>query len=118
ALESLRQATELRPEIIFITKDHIQTLEQGIDYLKQQAAKEKLQIAVDQTRKIPVARSFIPKVGMTDQQLLQELGKPVYEKTLDSKGDQHFELWIYHTDDSKEIYFYFKNSTLSKIERL
>ncbi len=118
ALESLRKATELRPEIIFITKDHIQTLEQGIDYLKQQAAKEKLQIAVDQTRKIPVARSFIPKVGMTDQQLLQELGKPVYEKTLDSKGNQHFELWIYHTDDSEEIYFYFKNGILSKIERL
>ena len=118
ALESLRQATELRPEIIFITKDHIQTLEQGIDYLKQQAAKEKLQIAVDQTRKIPVATSFIPQIGMTDQQLLQEMGKPVYENTLDSKGDQHFELWIYHTDDSKEIYFYFKNGILSKIERL
>lgn len=118
ALESLRRATELRPEIIFITKDHIQTLEQGIDYLKQQAAKEKLQIAVDQIRKIPVATSFIPQIGMTDRQLLQELGKPIYEKTLDSKGDQHFELWIYHTDDSKEIYFYFKNSILSKIERL
>ena len=116
ALESLRKATELRPEIIFITKDHIQTLEQGIDYLKQQAAKEKLQIAVDQTRKIPVATSFTPQIGMTDQQLLQELGKPIYEQTLDSKGDQHFELWIYHTDDSKEIYFYFKNNILSKIE--
>jgi len=65
-----------------------------------------------------VATSFIPQIGMTDRQLLQELGKPIYEKTLDSKGDQHFELWIYHTDDSKEIYFYFKNSILSKIERL
>lgn len=118
ALESLRQATEIRPEILFLTREHIETLEQGIQYLKEQAAIEKLRNAVEEVRSIPVQSGFSPQIGMTCEQIQAELGRPSYKKSLNTAGNQAYELWIYQTEDAKEIFFYFKNSVLSKIEKL
>lgn len=117
ALESLRQATAIRPEINFLTREHIETLEQGIQYLREQAAIEKLQNAVDQTRRIPVESTFRPEIGMQSARIKAEYGPPAYKKSFQSNRDQQYELWIYNTEDSREILYYFKNGILSKIEK-
>lgn len=118
ALESLRQATAIRPEILFLTREHIKTLEQGIQYLKEQAAIEKLQNVVAESRQIPLPDGFSPQIGMTRDQIKAELGQPAYTKSLETSGNQTYELWIYQTADTKELFFYFKNGVLSKIEKL
>jgi len=117
ALESLRQATAIRPEITFLTREHIETLEQGIQYLREQAAVEKLQNAVDETRRIPVQSEFQPQIGMKRDRIKTEYGPPAYKKSLQSSQNQEYELWIYTTEDSKEVLYYFKNGILSKIEK-
>jgi len=116
ALESLRQASEIRPEINFLTRGHIETLEQGIQYLKEQAANEKLKNAVEQTRYIPDKSTFRPQIGMKSDRISAEYGAPAFKKALLSTQNQEYELWIYNTLDSKEIFYYFKNGILSKIE--
>ncbi|MDO9548864.1 MAG: hypothetical protein Q7J65_07890 [Candidatus Marinimicrobia bacterium] len=116
ALESLRQASEIRPEINFLTRGHIETLEQGIQYLKEQAANEKLKNAVDQTRRIPAESTFRPQIGMKSDRIKTEYGPPAFKKALQSSQNQEYELWIYNTADSRELLYYFKNGILSKIE--
>ena len=117
ALEYLRQATAIRPEINFLTREHIETLEQGIQYLREQAAVEKLQKAVDETRRIPVQSEFQPQIGMKRDRIKTEYGPPAYKKSLQSSQNQEYELWIYTTVDSNEVLYYFKNGILSKIEK-
>ena len=117
ALESLRQATEIRPEINFLTRDHIENLEQGLQYLREQAAVEKLRNAVDETRRIPAQTSFRPVLGTTKKQMEKEFGPPSYRKSLQTNQNQEYELWIYKTEKGGDILYYFSNDKLTKIEK-
>ncbi|MCK4448173.1 MAG: hypothetical protein KAW56_13960, partial [Candidatus Marinimicrobia bacterium] len=54
ALESLRQATRIRPDIGFITKGHIEKLEERIEYLKQEAAAQKLRTSIEKSFTPPI----------------------------------------------------------------
>ena len=116
ALESLRQATSIRPDINFLTQDHIKNLEQGIQYLREQAAIEKLQNAVDETRQIPVQTEFQPVIGTSSKRIKSEYGPPAYKKSLETNQNQEYELWIYKTEKGGEILYYFQNGSLTKIE--
>jgi tetratricopeptide (TPR) repeat protein len=117
ALESLRQATALRPEILSITKEPIETLEQGIAYLREQAALEKLKTSVEATRSPAKPAGFTLQIGMPQEEIRRVLGKPFYQKNLDTISNQHYELWIYQLDKTDDTYLYFRNQILSKIEK-
>lgn len=116
ALESLRAATALRPDIDFITREHIGNLEQGIRYLKEQAALQKLKKAVEATRLPPTKSEFSLQTGMTQAQIRETLGEPAYQNSLSGDRNQQYELWIYKLDDKSERYLYFNNGILAKIE--
>jgi len=117
ALESLRKATALRPEILSITKEPIETLEQGIAYLREQAALEKLKASIEATRSPAKPVGFTLQIGMTQAEIRRVLGEPFYQKSLDTVNQQRYELWIYQMDKSGDTHLYFRNQILSKIEK-
>ncbi len=117
ALESLRKATAVRPEILSITKEPIETLEQGIAYLREQAALEKLKASIEATRSPAKPAGFTLQIGMTQEEIGRVLGEPFYQKSLDTVNNQRYELWIYQMDKTSDTYLYFRNQILSKIEK-
>lgn len=114
ALESLRQATRIRPDIGFITKEHIEKLE-GIEYLKQEAAAQKLKKSVEKSFTPPIILPQ-PETGMKGETILSLLGEPTYKNQLKDSIGQIFELWIYVYENGNEKHLYFKNNILLKIE--
>ena len=118
ALESLRKATALRPEISSVTNEPIETLEQGIAYLREQAALEKLKASIDATRSPTKPAGFTLQIGMTQEEIRRVLGEPFYQKKLDTISNQHYELWIYQLDKTGDTHLYFRNQILSKVEKL
>jgi len=114
-LESLRQATRIRPDIGFITKEHIEKLEEGIEYLKQEAAAQKLRTSVEKSFTPPIILSQ-PETGMESETILSLLGEPTYKNQLKDSIGQIFELWIYVYENGNEKHLYFKNNILLKIE--
>jgi tetratricopeptide (TPR) repeat protein len=117
ALESLRKATAVRPEISSITKEPIETLEQGIAYLREQAALEKLKASIEATRSPAKPAGFTLQIGMTQEEIRNVLGEPFYRKSLDTVNNQRYELWVYQMDKTGDTYLYFRNQILSKIEK-
>jgi len=115
ALESLRQATQIRPDIGFITKEHIEKLEEGIEYLKQEAAAQKLKKSVEKSFTPPTILPQ-PEIGMKSETILSLLGKPAYKNQLEDRIGQIFELWIYVYENGTEKHLYFKDNILLKIE--
>ena len=115
ALESLRQATRIRPDIGFITKEHIEKLEEGIEYLKQEAASQKLKKSVEKSFTPPTILPQ-PEIGMKSETILSLLGKPTYKNQLEDSIGQIFELWIYQYPDGIEKHLYFRGKKLLKIE--
>ncbi len=117
ALESLRSATEMQPEIGSVTEPYIQTLEDGIQYLKRQAGIDRLKYLVEESRRIPEDSQLTPLIGKTAAIIESELGSPYYKKSLETNKNNVYELWIYKTTgDSGDVYFYFNNNILAKIE--
>lgn len=115
ALESLRQASRVRPDIDFITREHIEKLEQGIEYLKQEAASEKLRRSVEQIRTIPLDTPQ-PEPGIKSKIVLSMWGEPAYKNTLTDNLNQIYELWIYQFPDDSEKHLFFRDKVLLKIE--
>jgi tetratricopeptide (TPR) repeat protein len=115
ALESLRQATIIRPEIGAITKPYVTTLEESINYLKRQAGLTKLHQTVEQLRHPPSPRQQ-PTTGMPMDTVQILLGQPIYRNSIQDNAGRQFELWIYSDSQSKYQYLYFLNRKLYKLE--
>lgn len=117
ALESLKQATALRPDIHYLTAPHIKNLEAGIEYLKQQAAKQKAQESISKTFN-PPPDAPKPDIGMSADQIKSILGQPGSQTRLETSGGRIYELWIYLFPDGKELQIYFDNAKVVKMEAL
>jgi len=117
ALESLKQATALRPDIHYLTAPHIKNLEAGIEYLKQQAAKQKAQESISRTFN-PPPEAPKPEIGMSTDQIRSSLGQPGSQARLETGGGRIYELWIYLYPDGKELQIYFDNAKVVKMEAL
>lgn len=115
ALESLSKATALRPDIRNLTIPYINSLEEGIAYLKQQAAKQKVHESIDRTFN-PPPRTPEPEIGMSAAQIKKLLGQPGSQTNLETSGARVYELWIYRYPDGKELHIYFDNDIIVKME--
>ncbi|HPC35294.1 MAG TPA: tetratricopeptide repeat protein [Candidatus Marinimicrobia bacterium] len=117
ALESLSQATALRPDIHYLTAPHIQSIEAGIEYLKQQDAKQKVQESISKTFN-PPPETPKPEIGMNSNQIKSLLGQPGSQTRLEASGGRIYELWIYLYPDGNELQIYFDNEKVVKMETL
>jgi len=115
ALESLTKATTLRPDIRNLTIPYINSLEEGLAYLKQQAAKQKTRESIDRTFN-PPPKTAEPEISMSSDQIKNLLGQPASQTRLEAGGGQIYELWIYIYPDSKELQIYFDNNKVIKME--
>jgi len=115
ALESLTKATSLRPDIRNLTVPYIKDLEQGIKYLKQEAARQKTRESVDRTFN-PPAKAPQPELGMTPAQIQKLLGEPTNRTRLTASAGHIYELWIYSYKTGTDRQLYFDNDKLVKME--
>jgi len=116
ALESLKRATRVRPDIQFITKEPIQILEDGVRALQKEMAIQKLKETSRQ--RIPVAPKIQPEpeLGMQEETVLKILEKPSTINKYTDHLNHLFQLWIYSYSDGSEKQFYFRDGVLFKIE--
>lgn len=115
ALESLRQATLIRPEIAVITKPYITTLEQGLSYLKQEAGKAQLRATIERVFNPPQPEK-LPTTGMSTESVRQLWGEPLYRNVISDESQRDYELWIYPYAHDADCYLYFLNGKLYKME--
>ncbi len=115
ALESLRKATSLRREIVFLTEEYINNLENGIVHLKREAAKKRFQ-AERQAILEPSEKSpLLIKIGMHQHQVLSTLGPPAYKNHYVNHQEQQYDLWLYQYADDLRLELYFWEGILQKI---
>ncbi|MDD5766900.1 MAG: hypothetical protein PHW79_11720 [Candidatus Marinimicrobia bacterium] len=116
ALESLQQATRVRPDIQFITKEPIQLLEDGVRALQKEMAIQKLKETSRQ--RIPVAPKIQPEpeLGMEEEMVLEMLDHPSTITQYTDHLNHLFQLWIYCYTDGSEKQYYFRDGILFKIE--
>lgn len=115
ALESLKQATSLRPDIRTLTLPYINNLEDGIEYLKRSAARQKLQTEITRTFN-PPPKAPEPELGMTSAQIQILLGEPTSRTRLNASGGQFYEMWIYSYKNGSDRQIYFDNDKMIRIE--
>jgi len=115
ALESLRQASSIRPDIVKLTAPFIKSLEDGIAYQRQSAAKQQLQAALNQTFNPPPEAPQL-RTGLSGAEVQNILGAPQYRNSLTDNAGATFTLWIYVFGDGSEKHLFFENEKLVKIE--
>ncbi|MFH1251659.1 MAG: hypothetical protein V1715_11260, partial [bacterium] len=115
ALESLKQATSLRPDIRTLTLPYINNLEDGIEYLKRSAARQKLQTEITRTFN-PPPKAPEPELGMTSAQIQILLGEPTSRTRLNASAGQFYEMWIYSYKNGSDRQIYFDNDKMIRIE--
>jgi len=116
ALESLQQATRVRPDIQFITKEPIQILEDGVRALQKEMAVQKLKETSRQ--RLPVTPKIRPEpeVGMQEEIVLKMLGNPSTITKYTDHLKHLFQFWEYSYTDGSEKQYYFRDGILFKIE--
>ncbi|GEM_PF-512960 len=115
ALESLRKATATRPEIADLTKPYIRSLEEGLNYLKQEAGRQQLRQTINRIFNPPKNKPE-PTIGMTTDSVRSLLGEPSYRNRIQDATKQEYELWLYVYANDYQKYYYFLNDKLYKIE--
>lgn len=115
ALESLSKATALRPDIRNLTIPYINSLEEGLAYLKREAAQQKTRESITRTFN-PPPKAPEPEIGMSSAQIKKLIGQPNTQTHLEAGGGRIYELWIYAYPNGTELQIYFDNDKIIKIE--